>query len=71
MAMFFNKVVENVLWCLFITNLENGLPGLNHVVFCNRDFIYLREKHWIRKVGFLQSVDGRKDKNPTRKTCSE
>ena len=26
---------------------------------------------YTRKVGFFQSVNGRKDENPTRKTCSE
>ena len=27
--------------------------------------------HYTRIVGFLQSVNGGKDENPTRKTCSE
>ena len=68
MAICFNKVANNVVRCLqqgrgnccmvsLCNKFGNGLTGLNHVVFCNLNFIWVKSadkivqmaQTWFRK----------------------
>ena len=53
-----------------LVNIKRALaPHKTHI---NRNKVgSVRQMGSTRIVGFLQSVDERKDENPTRKTCSK
>ena len=52
----FNKLAEIIVWCLLLCNkFGNGLAGLNHVVFCNPDFISVKSAGKRRKLGLESS----------------
>ena len=42
MAICFNKVVENVVMLSLCKKFGNALLALNHVVFCDLDFTWVR-----------------------------